>query len=48
MLWVLVLLVTAAKIHIEEQTLVAATKQSRQAEKAVRLAYFFVPATREF
>ncbi len=33
----LVLLVATAKIHFEEQALVAGTKQSSQAEKADRL-----------
>jgi hypothetical protein len=34
----LVLLVATAKIHFEEQVLVAVTKQSSQADKAGRLA----------
>jgi hypothetical protein len=34
----LVLLVAAAKIHFEEQALVAGTKQSRKADMADRLA----------
>jgi hypothetical protein len=33
----LVMLVAAAKTHIEKQALVAGTKQSKQADKAVRL-----------
>jgi hypothetical protein len=33
-------LVAATKIHFEEQALAAGTKQSRQADEAVRLACF--------
>jgi hypothetical protein len=36
----LVLLVATAKIHFEEQVLVAGRKQGRQADKAVRPACF--------